>query len=127
MWHKECLHDYRMMFDNTYMRRRIALRDRGACMRCGEVLVEEVGKHLLGKPYEVDHIVPLVDWPARDVDTLTPDGLPTFYAPWASDNLQTICGDCHRAKTSNEASLRAIGVRVVKSGGSPLLDWLGEQ
>ncbi|MXZ29814.1 MAG: HNH endonuclease [Acidimicrobiia bacterium] len=48
---------------------------------------------------EVDHIVPIAD--GGD--------------PWDSDNLQTLCRRCHRAKTGAEASGRAARRRAVRT------------
>ncbi|WP_374211822.1 HNH endonuclease [Erythrobacter fulvus] len=63
-------------------------RDGFACVKCG-------GKHRL----EVDHIAPVRDAPERSFDL---------------ENLQTLCGPCHGAKTRKEANLCEVGPERIK-------------
>ena len=65
-------------------RRRIALRDGYRCVRCGCVWVASRD--------QTDHIVSLEAGGSND-----------------DSNLQSLCNDCHEAKTTQEASKRARG------------------
>lgn len=56
------------------------------------------------QPWEADHIVPL--W---SVDRALPwEDVIRF---WSLENLQTLCVDCHRAKSARETSTRAAAKR----------------
>lgn len=72
------------IYGDTWMaiRRRILLRDSYTCKCCGLVNITN----------QVDHIRPL------EAGGLNDDG-----------NLQTLCVDCHKAKTATEAKQRWAG------------------
>jgi hypothetical protein len=112
-WHPECVHAFRMANHPDYARRVIYARDRGVCAACGadthRTAVERGGTVRLrpwhgpevGGDYcrvdiyetaewHLDHIVPLIDGGAHD-----------------ESNMQTLCVDCHKAKTAREATERA--------------------
>ena len=92
-WHLECAHEYKLMFDWREARAVVLERDRGRCLSCGLEV---------DRAFEVDHIVPLHQWQARDLATLAQHNFLEWYAPWLLTNLQLLCLDCHKGKTVNE-------------------------
>lgn len=85
-WHLECLEIYYVISDPAHARRETLARSGGVCAICGGVATEH------------DHIMPLIDaLPLADN--------PLW--PWLLGNLQSLCPDCHRAKTKRENSQRA--------------------
>ena len=105
-WHRECLCEYRSIFDWPYIRGVVFKRDKGHCKACGQGLYDwaywEKNTHYMVMDYEVDHIIPLFRWPEQNIKLLTWDNLPQWYAPWSIQNLQLLCVDCHRTKTAEE-------------------------
>jgi 5-methylcytosine-specific restriction endonuclease McrA len=83
-WHDPCLDEYRFRAWPDEARRVVFRRDHAVCAACG---VDCLGE---GLPWAADHIVPLADG-----------------GPHELENLQTLCGSCHRDKTSREARERA--------------------
>lgn len=92
-WHMECAHEYKLLFDWREARAVVLERDRGRCLSCGLEV---------GRGYHVDHIIPLHQWPARDLAALAQHNFLEWYEPWLLANLQTLCVDCHECKTVNE-------------------------
>jgi 5-methylcytosine-specific restriction endonuclease McrA len=84
-WHKKCVYPYKLIFWPSVTRNAVFRRDIGKCNVCGKV---EKGWHM-------DHIIPLVE-STGDISY------------WQMGNLQTLCKGCHKNKTSEEATNRAI-------------------
>lgn len=92
-WHTGCVTDYRAVAHPSFTRKLIWRRDQGVCRKCGCVCKRR------GKPaWHVDHIQPLID----------ANGDLSF---WQMGNLQTLCVECHTAKTVWENRTRIIGER----------------
>lgn len=86
-WHKECLREYKLLFWWSETKREAYKRDKGICNLCK--------KDTKGN-WELDHIKPLYEnKEARDLSF------------WQMGNLQTLCVDCHKTKSSAEAKHRA--------------------
>lgn len=88
-WHKDCKRTWLLHYDAYVQTRFLRERDGGICKAEG---CDQGG-------YEVDHIKPL--WSVRDLPD--EERLP-FFGP---DNLQLLCGEHHKEKTSREAGERA--------------------
>jgi hypothetical protein len=80
-WHEHCVNAYKEAAWPRFARRLLYKRDKGVCAICSLKL---------RKGWHLDHIVPLVDGGAFDLS-----------------NMQTLCPDCHRQKTAQEATQRA--------------------
>lgn len=76
-----CIDEWRIRTSNTYARRQVLMRDHQRCSSCQTVDVD----------WEMDHIVEVVNGGGMC-------GL---------ENLQTLCGPCHAAKTARLARDRA--------------------
>lgn len=85
-WHKDCVHEYKMIYWVQYTKKIIYKRDKGVCSSCG---------CQSKKWWHLDHIKPLIE----------SNGEMSF---WEPDNLQTLCKKCHIKKTSIENTERAI-------------------
>lgn len=90
--HEGSRHDRGYGYEWTKQRKRILARDRYLCQPC-------LAKGRPTLATEVDHII------AKAFDGTDDD-----------DNLQSICDDCHRAKTKREAN-EARGIK-----GRPVFD-----
>ena len=103
-WHPACVDEYNQS-DPREARRRVRKRDRGICRTCGldtnalrreirgrgrAARLRERGFKARGSLWELDHVVPLIDGGAHDLE-----------------NLQTLCTPCHKNKTGEEARQRA--------------------
>lgn len=89
-WHPACVDEYKLLFWPTATRKAVWKRDQGVCASCGKKCARK------GQPkWHMDHRLPLYE-AHGNLDY------------WRMTNLQTLCGDCHKVKTSNEATLRAI-------------------
>lgn len=133
-WHDGCVGHYRITKFGEDQRRYVRKADGGLCRACGWDVTKAVGyrrtPRVLWLPpnvevrgaypwtsfqsrkdwvqacqlerdyrdWQADHIVPL--W---SVDRDAPDAL-RF---WGPENLQLLCGDCHKAKSAREAKARA--------------------
>ncbi len=76
-WHPICVEEYKIQAWPDHARRIIFGRDRGLCQACGA----------FDPKWQLDHIVPLIDKGSKGLE-----------------NMQTLCLDCHKAKTSKENS-----------------------
>jgi len=100
-----CLHEYLMRARSAYARPLIYRRDRGRCRDCGHPLAPPQGvpgSDYPPKPWrdwELDHHRPLKDG-----------------GSFAPANQCARCVDCHREKTSREASERAAARRALREG-----------
>ena len=89
-WHQDCVDEYMFIYHSKETRAIVYKRDRGVCVWCDS----------LSHRWHVDHIKPLVEQKGKSVKELD-------YSYWGMDNLQTLCSNCHRMKTSDEAHNRA--------------------
>ena len=89
-WHPDCIHDYLIITDHRYAKRQVKKRDKGVCAHCGK-------KCRYRWEWDCDHIVPLRDIPSRDLKY------------WMLDALETLCRDCHHAKSLKENIKRGSG------------------
>lgn len=124
----ECVNDYRLRSDPSYLRYRVEKRDKGICALCGiDTKVIEAGLTELSYLIDYDH----VDKGGRPVlrDLTAPLNLVKQFlgvgkwdnrtSMWDADhikevvagggecgleNMQTLCVWCHRAKTSGLAA-----------------------
>lgn len=93
-WHPGCVTAYRLAVFSSDQRRAVWARDRGVCVTCG-VRVQT---------WDADHIKPL--W------SIPPDLSLFDRSKWFGlENLQTLCGPHHKAKSRMEASVRALWAR----------------
>lgn len=106
-WHPWCVRQYQWIFFPQVTARIIFERDEGICRACGKLLARRCRltrserhpyRHVPSEPFEVDHIIPLVDHPGDPEDP---------WAAWRFANLQLLCVPCHKAKTAREARERA--------------------
>jgi hypothetical protein len=98
-WHKGCLDQYLFMTRPKVYRRAIFKRDMGVCQTCG-------WKHTsIHSNWELDHITPLVE--SRGLEEID-------YSFWQEGNLQVLCSECHKEKTSREATVRAAVRKILK-------------
>lgn len=88
-WHHHCVAEYKLLHWPTNTRKAVWRRDKGVCRGCG-VQCSRRG----GLKWHMDHIKPLIE-ALGNIDY------------WRLPNLQTLCTDCHKAKTSKEATERA--------------------
>lgn len=101
----ECVHEYRVRTDPGYVRQALWKRDHGICAGCGAD-TDKVRRE---------------SWERRYPDRPYPDRWGTA-GPWDADHIvpvhlgggecglegfQTLCPDCHKAKTALEAAERA--------------------
>lgn len=92
-WHDSCLIEYKLIHWPSYTRKAVWRRDRGICAQCKTTCNR---KGLGG--WNMDHIIPI---------HLSNGELWV----WKLPNLQTLCHPCHKIKTANEATNRAISRR----------------
>jgi 5-methylcytosine-specific restriction endonuclease McrA len=104
-WHPECVDIYNAS-DPREARRTVRKRDRGVCAEC-RLDTNALRRQVKGRGrtkalrekgfvprrslWELDHIIPLIDGGGHDLE-----------------NLQTLCTPCHKKKTAEEASHRAV-------------------
>lgn len=93
-WHRgepwetrNCKDEYWLAISSSYAKHRVWERDRGKCSSC-DIQCEDWPQSYT---WEADHVVPLIDG-----------------GSFGLDNLQTLCVDCHKAKTAKEAAERAV-------------------
>ena len=89
-WHKECFLEYEVLFFASETRKHVWRRDLGVCKVC-KTQCDKKGKN----GWQMDHITPLIE-ANGDLEY------------WRLPNLQTLCKVCHKAKTSSEATERAV-------------------
>ena len=89
-WHQDCVNEYMFIYHSKETRAIVYKRDSGICAWCDS----------LSHRWHADHIKPLVEQKGKSVKELD-------YTYWGMDNLQTLCSNCHRMKTSDEAHNRA--------------------
>ena len=89
IWHPECVTIYRIANFSSDQRDFCRDRDKGICAKCGVNA---------GHKFEADHIIPL--W----LVDRTKEGWLKYFG---GENLQTLCPDCHKAKSKIEAGQRA--------------------
>lgn len=77
----ECVAE-RLKSDQGRIRYAVQFRDKGLCASCG----------VQGRPWQADHIVPLVEGGTHDME-----------------NLRTLCVPCHKVETAALARRRAVG------------------
>ncbi|WP_407304016.1 HNH endonuclease [Acinetobacter sp.] len=89
-WHKECYEEYELLFHASTTRQAVWKRDHGKCRSCGKQCDRKGANG-----WDMDHITPLIE----------ANGEMKY---WTLENLQTLCKPCHKAKTSAEATQRAL-------------------
>lgn len=90
----ECVHEWRLRTDASYLREKTFERDRGVCALCGtDSMAQSSSKraHGTGHLWQADHIVPVVEGGGCC-------GL---------DNIRTLCHACHLGATADLAKRRA--------------------
>jgi hypothetical protein len=95
-WHKECVDEYLFLYWPSEARKKVWARDKGKCACCGIVCQRH------GNNWDLDHIKPLVE---ANHDK----------SYWQLDNMQTLCKQCHKEKTSREATARAAKRKLEKA------------
>lgn len=134
----ECVSDYRLRSDPTYLRWRVEKRDHGICALCGIDTVRiQTGLQELSHLVEYDHVDkggrPVVEKLKAPLDLLKQFlGIGKWdnrQSLWDADhirevvtgggecgleNMQTLCVWCHRAKTSGLAARLAEERRLAK-------------
>jgi 5-methylcytosine-specific restriction endonuclease McrA len=85
-WHKDCLRVWLVMSSPREAKRFVWHRDKGVCQGCGKDSWSYMDY------WEVDHRKPLFE--ATDLSY------------WHPDNLQILCGPCHKSKNKEEAARR---------------------
>lgn len=88
---KPCVKEYLIASFQGDMRQALKKRDKGKCAQC----------QISNFSWDADHIIPL--WSIADSLTLL-ESRSNF---WGLDNLQTLCYNCHKDKSSKEAAQRA--------------------
>lgn len=121
MWHPGCAEAYKIACGWDEQRKAVYRRDRGYCAVCRrrgrktirgwirlssdvrgtarDLLVSRV-RPIIRRDWHVDHVVPL--WQVAREPALT-----ERERFWGLSNLQTLCEQHHREKTTREAELRA--------------------
>lgn len=94
-WHPKCVKEYKLIHWPSETRKAVWRRDKGVCAKCGKQCSRK------GNSWHMDHIVPLVESKGK-------------LKYWKLGNLQTLCVDCHKQKTINEATQRAARRRSNK-------------
>lgn len=87
-----CVGEYKIAAFQGDMRKALLRRDRGRCADCG--LTFRCGQ------WAADHKIPLWSVPH-------PVAMKDRHLYWGLENLQTLCGPCHKAKCAREAAERA--------------------
>lgn len=87
-WHVGCVGIWNIMTSPADARRHVWAHDKGVCQGCG--------KSTWGyeDSWQVDHAKPLFE--------------ATDHTFWHPDNLQLLCSTCHKTKTAEEATRRAL-------------------
>jgi 5-methylcytosine-specific restriction endonuclease McrA len=86
-----CVSEYLIASFQGDMRKALKKRDKGRCAVC----------NTFNYAWDADHKIPL--WSIQDSPTL----LENRSAYWGLQNLQTLCGTCHKDKCKEEAAQRA--------------------
>lgn len=89
--------EYTLLFWPGETRKAVWKRDKGICAECKKQCDK---KGVNG--WDLDHKIPLIEG----------DGSLSF---WQMPNLQTLCKDCHKAKTGREATERAAKRRALNT------------
>lgn len=100
-WHPLCVKEYKLIYFPKETRKAVWKRDRGVCAGCGTKC------HI--RNWDLDHRQPLIEALGR-------------IEFWRLDNLQTLCKQCHVAKTGTEATARAAARRLLKEARPDLKD-----
>lgn len=126
-WHHDCARAYKLAAWGAEQRARCWERDAGKCAACGVLAVRVrwarqgtyCGIGQKGDLYDVSYVLPVRDdrWDADHIRPLwsaprdmTLDQRPAWFG---LENLQTLCRQCHKAKTAREARHRADARRPV--------------
>ena len=103
-----CVHEWRIRSDPGYVRECLWKRDHGICAHCGLDTVAEARER-----YEGRHSRPYPEhWGKRgpwDADHIHPVHLGG--GECGLEGYQTLCKDCHKAKSAREAAARAAAAR----------------
>jgi hypothetical protein len=91
-WHVGCIEIWNIMSIPKIAREHVWHREKGVCQGCGK------DSWSYGDSWEVDHHKPL--WEAIDLSS------------WHPDNLRLLCHLCHKTKTKQEASRRALNKKT---------------
>lgn len=94
-WHEDCLEEYKTIHWPQHTREVVWKRDKGQCAKCPTKLKS------VRDSWDVDHRVPLIE-AKGDIRY------------WKLENLDTLCLECHAAKTAQEATERAARKRAAK-------------
>ena len=99
-WHPRCVRAYRIACFSKDQRDAVFERDAGVCAVCSAKPNEKRDHQGFLIGWDADHIRPLWSTP-QEVSLEDRD------AWWGLANLQTLCWDCHKAKSRREANERA--------------------
>ena len=103
-----CVHEWRIRSDPGYVRECLWKRDHGICAHCGLDTVAEARERYEerhGRPYP-EHWGKRGPWDADHIHPVHLGG-----GECGLEGYQTLCKDCHKAKTAREAAARAAAVR----------------
>ena len=126
-WHSgregepDCVGIYKIAAQSESQRAACWERDKGICAKCGCDASKPWGYRSGGPTYCYDRetrqsypatqIIAMADWNADHIVPVwsVPEGLAwaEAFRFWSIDNLQTLCGRCHKAKSALEAAERA--------------------
>ena len=104
----ECVHEWRIRTDPGYVREQLWKRDHGVCASCGLDTVEEARtayKARSSRPYP-DERGKRGPWDADHIHPVHRGG-----GECGLDGYQTLCKECHKAKSAEEARVRAEAKR----------------
>jgi hypothetical protein len=108
----ECVDSWGVLTSPAIVRNAVWERDQGVCSACGSdctTYTTDFGRVInAGRwgPWDADHIVPV--WRGGGLCGL--------------DGYQTLCRDCHSAKTAHDASERAAIARAGRPDPEPAVD-----
>ena len=118
-----CVHEFKVITDWNYMRRRVRKRDKGVCCQCGvdtakarEKWLRIRGRYVVSIPQwrEVYEALVELTWPTD----LTRDWWEADHIHARADggtnhleNLRTLCVPCHKSRTKKQAAERAARKR----------------
>ncbi len=96
LWHPACIAEYKILHFPQDTRKAVYKRDKGICAKCGHKCARKYND-----VWHLDHVKPLVEAKGK-------------LEYWQLPNLQTLCIPCHTAKTSAEATARALARKIAK-------------